>query len=145
MSRPLVSLALTALLFAVVPAVAEAKNYKGKTSQRYVVKVRTGADAVVNRAQIGWRAPCGQGLRYRSDTTFRPPLDAATGDAITDSGTYRERMRGGVRARITITLAGQRDPATDRWSGTLAVKVLVSRRGKVIDSCELKRASWTAR
>ena len=61
------------------------------------------------------------------------------------SAAYRVRIRGGYRARITPTLAGQRDPASDRWSGTLAVKVMVTRRGKVVDQCELKRLSWNAR
>ena len=144
MSRPVATAALAALLL--VPAApAEAKTYKGRTNQGRVVTVRTGADGVVNHARIGWRAPCGQGIRYSSGTTFRPPLDAATGDLIQDGGTYRVRLPKGFRARITGTFAGQRDPATDRWSGTWTVKVRVSRRGKVVDRCALKRGTWKAR
>src|SRR5687768_15278732 len=132
MNRPLVVPALAALLVTAVPAVAEAKNYKGKTSQGREVKVRTGADGVVNRVALGYRAPCGDGYRFNEHTTFRPQFDLATGDAVQDTGTYRVRYRNGLRARITPTLVGQRDPATDRWSGTLAVKIMVSRKGKVI-------------
>ena len=145
MSRSLIATALSALLLAAVPAVADAKNYKGRTSQGRVAQVRTGADGVVNFARIGWRAPCGQGIRYNGNTSFRPPLDAATADSITDGGTYRVRIKGGIRARITGTFTGQRNPATDRWSGTWAVKVMVSRRGRVIDTCELKQLRWNAR
>ena len=56
----------------------------------------------------------------------------ATADAIQDAGSYGVRLRGGLRGRITGTFAGQRDPATDRWSGTWAVKVRVTRRGKTV-------------
>jgi len=145
MSRLLVTAALSALLLVAVPAVADAKNYKGKTSQGRVAQIRTGADGVVNFARLGWRAPCGQNIRYNGNTTFRPPLDAATTDSLTDGGTYRVRIRGGFRARITGTITAQRDPATDRWSGTWAVKVMVTRRGKVVDTCELKQLRWNAR
>ncbi|MBE2315205.1 hypothetical protein DVA67_004420 [Solirubrobacter sp. CPCC 204708] len=99
----------------------------------------------MNRVRLGWRAPCGEGYRFNEHTTFRPRLDVATADAVQDAGTYRVRYRGGLRARITVTLAGARDPATDRWSGTLAGKVMVTRRGKVIDRCEVKQLTWNAR
>src|SRR5215213_2937696 len=101
MSRPLISVALSALLLAAVPAIAEAKTYKGKTSQGRVATVRTGADGVVNRARLSWRAPCGQNIRYTGATVFRPPLDVATGGSFQDGGTYRVRIKGGFRARIT--------------------------------------------
>ena len=61
------------------------------------------------------------------------------------TGTYRKRTKGGYRARITGTFAGQRDPATDRSTGTWAVKVMVTRKGKVVDRCALKRVTWTAK
>ena len=144
MSRSLAAAALAALLLAPA-ASAEAKSYKGKTRQGRGVIVRTSADGVVSSARIGWRAPCGQGLRYSANTTFRPPFDAATTDLIQDAGSYGVRLRGGLRARITGSLVGQRDPATDRWSGTWAVKVRVTGRGKTVDRCQLKRATWEAR
>ncbi|MDA0170873.1 hypothetical protein OJ998_17355 [Solirubrobacter taibaiensis] len=145
MSRPLAVTALTALLFAAVPAVAEAKNYKGRSSQGRVVTLRTGADGIINKASVGWRAPCGGKIVFTSRTGWRPPFDSATPDAFMDQGTYRVNAGDGERGRITSTFVGQRDPATDRWSGTLAVKVMVTKRGKVIDTCELKRLRWNAR
>ena len=145
MTRPLVVTALTALSFAAVPAVAEAKSYKGRSSQGREVTLRTGADGVVNRVSIGWRAPCGGGIVYNARTGFRPSFDVATADAVQDAGTYSGRPGDGERSRITVTLAGQRDPATDRWAGTLAVKVRVTKRGKHIDTCTLKRLKWTAK
>lgn len=145
MSRPLTALSVGVLLLAATPAVADAKNYKGKTSQKRGVSLRTGADGVINKASLRWRAPCGQGYFWHGATGFRPPFDAATPDAFQDEGTYRTRAKNGERSRVTTTFAGQRDPATDRWTGTFAVKVMVSKRGKVIDRCELKRVTWTAK
>jgi len=126
-------LVVTALLIVATPAVAEAKTYKGKTSQKYFVEVKTGTDGVVKTAGLAWRAPCGQGRVYGGTTGFRAPIDVA----IQDSGTYRKRTKG--------TFAGRRDPASDRWTGTWAVKVMVTRKGKVVDRCTLKRVTWTAR
>jgi len=135
---------LSAGLAAAAPAAAEATTYKGKTSQGRPASISTGADGIVNRARISWRAPCGQNRRYQTATVFRPPFDAASGDALTDAGTYRSQAKGGFRSRITMTLTAQRDPATNSWTGTLAVKVQVSRGGKVVDRCEAKRLTWSA-
>ncbi len=145
MLRSITAAALSALIIAAAPAVAEAKWYKGKTKQGRAVAVRTGADGVVNFARVSWRAPCRRSRHFIASTSFRPPLDAATGDMLQDGGTYRVRLEGGWRARITGTIVGQRDPATDRWAGTWAVTVKVTHRGRTMDRCALKRATWTAR
>jgi hypothetical protein len=145
MNRPLAACALTALLVAAAPAVTEAKTYKGKSSQGRAVSVRTGADGIITKASLGWRAPCGGNIVFNARTGWRPPFDAATPDSFTDVGSYRVRTRDGERARIATTFTGQRDPATDRWAGTLAVKVRVSKGGKVIDRCQVKRLTWKAR
>ena len=81
----------------------------------------------------------------RARTGFRPPFDVGHARRVQDQGTYRVNAGDGERARITGTFVGQRDPATDRWSGTLAMKVMVTKRGKVIDTCELKRLRWKAK
>src|SRR3954453_4073730 len=123
MSRALAAV-LVVLASAAVPAVADAKSYKGKTSQGKTATVTTGAGGVVTRARVAWTAGCGRKGRFRESTTFKAPLDAATADSVQDAATYRSSKDAhGYVGRITITFAGQRDPATDRWSGTLAVKV----------------------
>jgi hypothetical protein len=143
MSRALAA-TLAVLACAAVPGVAQAKTYKGKTSQRQIVRITTGADGVVSRARLVWRAPCGQNKRFGDSTTFRAPLDAATTDMVQDAGTYRTKVNGYV-GRITISLAGRRDPATDRWSGTIAVKVRVTRHGKLVDRCSASKLTWKAK
>jgi hypothetical protein len=144
MPRTLVA-AVAVLVFAALPAIAEAKTYKGKTSQGKTATVRTAANGVVSRARVVWSARCGHNRRFRDSTTFKAPLDAATADMVQDAGTYRVKDASGYVGRITIRLAGQRDPASDRWSGTLAVKVRVSRRGKVVDRCSASKLTWKAK
>jgi hypothetical protein len=140
MSRALAA-AIAVSVLAAVPGVAHAKTYKGKTSQGHVATLTTGADGVVTRVRLVWRAPCGQHRRFGTATVFTPPFDGATADMVRDAGTYRTKINGYV-GRITGTLVGQRDPATDRWSGTFAVKVRVSRHGKVVDHCSASRLTW---
>jgi hypothetical protein len=135
------AIALAALLL--VPAAAEATTYRGKTSQGRAASIRTGADGIVNRVRISWRAPCGQNRRFVEATVFRPPFNSATGDALQDGGTYRIRASG-IVGRITIAVTAARDAAANTWTGTLAVDVQVKRRGRVIDRCRLKRLTWSA-
>jgi hypothetical protein len=131
--------------FAVVlaaPAAADAKTWRGKTEQGRAVAVRTGADDLVNRVRVSWRAPCKKG-HYVSRTLFEPPLDVSETDVFEHSGTYRKRLPDGYRARNTVFVRGTLG-ADDRWRGTFRVRTRVSRQGEVVDSCRLKRVRWTA-
>jgi hypothetical protein len=133
------------LVLCAVPAAANAKTYKGKTSQGKTVTVKTGADGVVTRARLTWSAPCRNKGRFHTTTTFSRPLDAATSDMVRDAGTYRIKDKLGYVGRITMTLAGQRNAATDRWTGTVAIKVQVARHGKVVDRCSASKVTWSAK
>jgi hypothetical protein len=125
-----------------VPAVAEVGSWRGETAQGRPVRVRTGADDLVERVRIGWRAPCEKG-HYRSRTVFVPPFDVATANEFEDRGTYRVRVGSGYRARHTVFVHGRLD-ARDRWHGTFRVKTLVTRAGHWVDTCRLKRLRWSA-
>src|SRR3954453_16723594 len=137
------AVALAVLAPIAVPAAAQAKAYRGKTNQGKVATVTTRADGTVIRARVVWTATCGRKGRYRESTTFRAPLDSATTDTLQNAGHYRRKDASGYVGRITIAIAGQRDPATDRWSGTLKVKV--SRPGKRVERCSASSTSWRAR
>ena len=98
MSRPLIATALAAVLFAAVPAVAEAKTYKGKSSQGRDVMVRTGADGVHQQgARSAGARPAAAGIVFNTRTGWRPPFDSATPDAFMDQGTYRVNAGDGER------------------------------------------------
>jgi hypothetical protein len=141
--RLLTATVTTAALAAVVPATAEAARYSGETKQGRATSVITGADGLVQRVVIRWRAPCRRGT-YRNRSVFVPPLDASTPDAFNDAWVQRQRNRGGILGRVSVQLSGAHSASPDRWAGTLKVTVKVTRRGRVIDRCRLKNLTWSA-
>ena len=142
MKRPLAAAVLSALLLAAVPTAADAATLRGKTSQGRTVSMITDANGIPTKVRIAWRARCKKpGFRSLDRTFFSPPFDAVTADAITDAGTYRVRFRGGLRGRITGTLQGTR--SGNGWSGTLRIKAVYSKRGKVTHVCRSGKFSWS--
>jgi hypothetical protein len=137
----IVTLAVVCTALLAAPA-ADARTWRGETKQGRAVSVRTGVDNVVNRVRVSWRAPCRKG-RYVSRTLFLPPFDVAEAAAFEDAGTYRSRVPGGYRARHTVFVRGALG-ADDRWTGIFRVRTRVTRRGRFVDSCRLKRVRWSA-
>ena len=64
-----------ALLLALAPA-AEAKSFRGETSQKRFASVVVGGDGLVTRIRISYSAPCGD-PRYRFPNVLRlePPFE----------------------------------------------------------------------
>jgi hypothetical protein len=144
------ALAVSFTLLAPSPALA-AKSFAGKTKQQRSVALTVGDDQLLQRLRVNWiaRRCSTRGSRFQHITTFRPPFDASTPDAFHDAGAFTVRDRGGFRSRVRITLDGTRDfdpanPAAESWSGTLRARVVVRRRGKVIDRCRLRSIPWSA-
>ena len=136
------ALAIGCSLVLTAPAAADAKTWRGKTEQGRAVTVTTGADDLVNRVRVSWRAPCKKG-HYVSRTLFLPPLDVSEIDVFEHAGTYRKRLPDGYRARNTVFVRG-RLLADDRWKGIFRVRARVSRHGHLVDICRLRRVRWTA-
>jgi hypothetical protein len=108
-----------------------------------------GSDDLVRRARVNWRATCRHG-RYVDRTDFTPPLDVSTADRIADEGVYRTRTGDGIRSRVTIRLRGRRvfdpdHPRRELWRGTVRVQVLVTRDGRYLDTCAVRRLRWVVR
>lgn len=137
------TLALTVVVAAVLvaPTAADARTWRGKTTQGRAVTVATGADGLVERVRVSWRAPCRKG-RYVSRTLFLPPFDVSEQARFEDAGSYRSRVEGGYRARHRVLVRGRRDG--DRWRGTFRVRTRVLREGRLVDRCGLRRVRWTA-
>jgi hypothetical protein len=104
--------------------------------------VRTGSDDLVNRVRIAWRARCEKG-RYTSTTLFVAPFDSSSKTAFEHAGTSHARIPGGYRARHTASVSATL-AANGVWHGTFEVRTRVSRNGKFVDRCRLKRVDWTA-
>jgi hypothetical protein len=141
--RTTLALAVVCGVVLVTPAAAGAKTWRGTTAQERAVMVRTNADDLVSRVRIAWRARCQKG-RYTSTTLFVPPFDASSTTAFEDEGTYRVRIRDGYRARHTAFVSASLD-ASGVWRGTFHVRTRVTRNGKFVDSCRLKRLRWSAK
>jgi hypothetical protein len=131
------------------PEPAEPRVYRGETQQDRRVSVRTGTDGLVDRVRIGWVAStCRRGRSYGTTTVDTPPFDAVSADRLRDAFAYVERSRGGIRARVAVTLVAERSGrgARERWSGTVRARVVVRRAGRRVDTCRTRRAiRWTAR
>jgi hypothetical protein len=133
-------------VLAVDAAAAQAKVFRGDTSQGRRASVVVGTDGLLRAARVNWRARCRDG-RVFEKTLFSRPHDESTPDAFFDTGTYRGRSRDGYRLRFTTTIRGRRlgSGAQERWRGTFRATVLVTRRGNYVDTCRLRRLRWTAR
>lgn len=138
----------TLALILVAPAAAEAKSFRGQTSQHRYASVVVGADGFVTRIRISYSAPCTD-PRYRFPNVIRlePPFVTSTPDDVTEEVKLRDRLSGGGRSRQTATVTAHRtvDAAgAESWSGTFKTRAVLTRGGKRLDTCELKRVTWTA-
>jgi hypothetical protein len=140
--RVVVAVAALLVAAAMLPSAAAAATWTGKTKQGRKVVVRTGDDGHVKRVRIGWKANCGSGT-YTSRTIFEPPFDASTLAEIADVGNYTAHPAGYV-SKIRVTLKGSWVAATNRWRGTLWVRVRVRQSGRLVDTCRLKKLKWSA-
>jgi hypothetical protein len=126
------------------PAEADAKLWKGKTKQGRMVSVRTGADGLVTRVRIRWRARCGDGTTLTGGTAAVPPFDRSETRLFEDGGTYEARVTGGMRSSNTVFTRGSL-ARNGPWRGTFHIRSVITRRGRTVTRCRLDRTRWTAR
>ena len=84
--------------------VAEAKSFRGQTSQKRMASMVVGKDGLVTRIRISYSAPCSD-PRYRFPNVLRiePPFETSTPDEVSETVTLRDRLSGGGRSRQTAT------------------------------------------
>jgi len=141
--RFLMLAAVSAVLLA-VPAVAEAKTWRGKTKQGRSVLVRTGSDGVVKRAWIDYRARCDDGNSFLHRIEFLPPLDATSTNSFQDEGVIKWTFRvSRERAKGRTSIDGGLR-SSGRWTGNFRLRVKISRNGRVIATCRSGRVGWRA-
>jgi hypothetical protein len=137
----------TVAAFIALGGVAEAKSFRGQTSQKRMASLLTGKDGRVTRIRISYSAPCTD-PRYRFPNVLRiePPFETSTPDEVTETVTLRERLRGGGRSRQTATVTAHREvdaAGVESWRGTFKTRAVLTKGGKRLDTCELKRVTWT--
>ena len=136
------------ILLALLPVAAEAKSFRGKTSQDRMASVLVGDDGFVTRIRISYSAPCTD-PRYRFPNVLRiePPFDEATPRRVRERVVMRDRLDGGGRSRQTATIVAKRSvdaAGTESWSGTFKTRAVLTKGGRRLDVCELNRVTWTA-
>jgi hypothetical protein len=133
---------------AVAAPAAWAGSFRGETSQERMASVVTAEDGMVSRIRISYSAPCGD-PRYRFPNVlrFQPPFDEATPDGLREEISLREPLKGGGTSRQTATITARRttdSAGVETWSGTFRTRIVLSKGGKRLDTCALKRVTWTA-
>jgi len=133
--------AATGLLLA---PVADAATWRGKTRQGRLAAIVTGADGLVTRVTIKYRARCTDGKGYRSGVVFLPPLDASSTTAFRDGGVIKWTFKkSGERARGTTSVNGELR-SSGRWTGSFRLRVKIRKNGRVLATCRTGRIGWKA-
>jgi hypothetical protein len=142
--RRLAPLAVAGLAALAGPAMADIR-FEGRTSQGRQALLVAEDDGVPKRGAINWRARCRRtGGRLIQGTGFSRPLDVSTRRRIRDAGTYRTRLRDGVRLTIRARTSG-RKVGPRRWRGRFSASAVVRQRGRVIDRCAVRGIRWRVR
>ena len=132
-----------AVALLLVPSAADAATWRGKTRQGRLALVATGADGVVNKVRIRYRARCGDGKTLSSGVLFLPPLDAATTTTFQDGGVFRFRLPNRERARARVHVDGGLR-RSGRWTGDFRIRVRIPRNGRFLTTCRSGRVGLKA-
>jgi hypothetical protein len=133
--------ALAALLL--VPTAADAAKWHGKTRQGRLAQVVTGADGLVTKVRIRYRARCGDRKTLTSGVRFQAPLDTSTASAFADGGRFDFDLPNGERARARTSVDGGLR-TSGRWTGDFRIRVRVTRNGRFVTNCRSGRVGWKA-
>jgi hypothetical protein len=138
----------TLVLFLACTGAAEAASFRGETSQKRLASVMVGPDGLITRIRISYSAPCASDPKYRFANVLRlePPFATSTTDELNETVKLSDRLSGGGRSRQTATVTAHRsvDASGESWRGTFKTTVVITRGGKRVDTCRLKRVTWTA-
>jgi hypothetical protein len=128
----------------VLAPAADAAVWRGKTRQGRPAAVITGADGLVTRAKIKYRARCNDGKGFRAGVVFLPPLDASATTSFQDEGVIKWTFKkAGERAKGRTSISGGLR-SSGRWTGNFSLRVKIRKNGRVIATCRTGRIGWKA-
>ena len=136
-----VCVALAALLL--VPTAADAATWRGKTKQGRLALVVTGADGLVTKVRIRYRARCGDRKDLTSGVRFEAPLERSSRSAFEDGGRFEFDLPNGEHATARTSVDGGRR-RSGRWTGDFRIHVRVTRKGRFVTNCRSGRVGWRA-
>jgi hypothetical protein len=138
----------TLALLLVFTGAAEAESFRGTTSQKRFATVVVGKDGLITRIRISYSAPCSDPkVRFPNVLRIEPPFITSTADDLDETVTLSDRLSGGGRSRQTATVTAHRSvdaAGEESWNGTFKTKAVLTRGGKRVDTCQLKRVTWVA-
>lgn len=141
--RLIACICVAAVGLLLLPTVAGADRWRGKTRQGRLAVVGTGSDGLVNLIRIRYRAGCSDGKALTSGVKFLPPLDSSTPSAFVDAGVFSFRLPDGERARARTRVDGGLR-SSGRWTGNFRIRVRVTRNGRFVATCRSGRIGWKA-
>ena len=129
--------------------------FEGRTEQGREVRVRVGADGLVNKVKIEDRTRCPRFFdiddeRVRSghlagEETYTAPLDESTPSSFADKNRRTDRY-GTKRVRVKFEVTGEKISDT-KWTGTARRKIIATRRGhpgRELLRCKTGELDWSA-
>jgi hypothetical protein len=137
------ALCAAAVALLLIPTVADAARWRGKTRQGRLAVVVTGADGLVNKVRIRYRARCGDGKELTSGVIFQAPLRTSTPQAFTDGGPFDFELPDGEMARARSSVDGGLR-RSGRWTGNFRIRVRITRNGRFVTNCRSGRIGWRA-
>ena len=133
-------LALSLVLLAAVPAIAQAAKFSGETSQKRDVVLKTNAENLPYRLNIGFRAPCSDDKRLKAGTFFRAPFDRRTRRRVRDDGEYTFNL-GDEQIDAQVSMRGHK-VTRRKWRGRYEGDFVVRRNGRKVATCETPVVHW---
>jgi len=138
--KPMKSLALSLVLLALLPALAQAAKFTGETSQGRDVVLKTNEENLPYRLNVSFRAPCSDDKRLKAGTFFRAPFDRRTRRRIRDTGEYTFRL-GEERIEAQVSMRGHK-VTRRKWRGRYEGDFVVKRNGRKVATCETPVVKW---
>jgi hypothetical protein len=141
--RLVACLCLAAAGLLLLPTLAGADRWRGKTRQDRLAVVGTGTDGLVNVVRIRYRARCSDRKALTSGVKFLPPFDASSPTEFVDRGEFTFRLPDGEHARARTRVDGGLR-RSGRWTGNFRIRVRVTRNGRFVATCRTGRVGWKA-
>jgi hypothetical protein len=141
-TRGKIAALLCALGMLLLPAIADAANLKGETSQAGKrIGLRTADDGSVDFARISWKASCRFGGAVSATSRF------ATFDRSSPAGfraAARDKTKDGrykvdVRVRLEGAVKGT------GYAGTFKASARYTKHGKYVSTCRTGKVRWSAK
>ena len=141
--RLLLAWAAASVLLSAAAVPAEAKLFKGRTSQRGAITFHTDDADYVTVLRISWRGGCGVNGEWKAVTEFRP-FDFSRGPGHVRVRKVRYYVRDGNRTYAVRAWIRGRRTSRRKWRGTFGGSAMAWQNGRFMARCASGPVRWTA-